>query len=283
MAGTVVNVAMADAWDGDEGEEWARDWPRYDRAVRGYHRRLLDAAAISVSDRVLDIGCGNGETSRDAARAAANGFVLGVDLSSRMLERARELARAEGLANVRFEHADAQAHPFEPSSFDVALSRFGTMFFADQQAAFANIGAALRPGAALVMVGWRVAQDNEWLRCVLTALAVGRELPVPPPGAPGPFGLADVDLTRAALTAAGFDAIVHTPVDEPFWLGSDGEDAYAWFRGTAVVRGMTQGLADTQRADALDALRTTLFEHDTGDGVNFGSGAWLVSARWRAR
>jgi SAM-dependent methyltransferase len=283
MATAVVNVEMAAAWDGDEGDDWARDWQRYDRAVQAHHRVLLDACGIGRTDRVLDVGCGTGETARDAAWAAADGTVLGVDLSSRMIDRARELARTDGLTNVRFERADAQVHPFEPGSYDLALSRFGTMFFADQAAAFANIGTAIRPGGRLVMIGWRGAADNEWLRCVLDAVALGRELPVPPPGAPGPFGLADPELTGAALEAAGFDAVDCTAVDQPFWVGVDGEDAFGYFRETGIVRGMTQDLDDWRHGQAMDALHAAMVEHDTGDGVLFGSGAWLVTARKAGR
>jgi len=283
MTTAVANVEMAAAWDGDEGEDWARDWRRYDRAVQEHHRVLLDACRIGRAERVLDVGCGTGETARDAAWAAAGGTVLGVDLSSLMIERARELAGRDGLANIRFERADAQVHPFEPDGHDLALSRFGTMFFADQAAAFANIGRSVRPGGRLVMIGWRGAADNEWLRCVFDAVALGRELPVPPPGAPGPFGLADPGLTGAALAAAGFDTVDFTPVDLPFWVGVDGEDAFGYFRETGIVRGMTQDLDDWQHARALDALHASMVEHDTGDGVLFGSGAWLVTARKATR
>src|SRR4051812_30202769 len=106
MATTVANVRMAEAWDGDEGADWARDWERYDRSVLGYHRLLLEAAGVGREDRVLDVGCGNGQTTRDAARAGE--AALGVDLSSLMIARARALAAAEGLANASFEQADAQ-------------------------------------------------------------------------------------------------------------------------------------------------------------------------------
>ncbi len=278
MESAIVNVEMATAWDGDEGEEWARDWQRYDRAVAGYHRLLLEAAAVGRGDRVLDVGCGNGETTRDAARVAVDGSVLGVDLSSRMIERARGLARAEAIGNATFEQVDAQAHAFEPASFDAALSRFGTMFFADPVAAFTNIGSALRTGGRLTLVAWRGVADNEWLHCVFGALAVSRELPVPPVGAPGPFGQADPDGVRATLTAAGFDSVELTAVDQPFWIGADAADAFEFMRGAGIVRGMTQGLDDGQRAQALDALLATMIEHDTGDGVMFGSGAWIITA-----
>jgi SAM-dependent methyltransferase len=279
MAHPVANAEMADAWDGDEGEDWARDWAHYDRSVQSYHRALLAAASIGRADHVLDVGCGNGESTRDAARAASDGSALGVDLSSRMVERARDLAQASGVTNVHFERADAQVYPFDPARYDVALSRFGAMFFADPVAAFANIRAATRPGGRLVMVAWRGVGDNEWLRCVFDALAVGRDLPVPPLGAPGPFGLADPDKTRARLIEAGYESVELTPVDAPLWLGADSDDAFGFFRGNGVVRGMTQGLDEAQREAALNALRSTMDEHDTGEGVLFESGVWLITAR----
>lgn len=93
MRPTIANVDMAAAWDGDEGEDWARGWERYDRSIRAYHHRLMAAASVSPGEQVLDVGCGNGQSTRDAARAAHGGWALGVDLSSRMLERARERAR----------------------------------------------------------------------------------------------------------------------------------------------------------------------------------------------
>ncbi|MGH9002047.1 MAG: class I SAM-dependent methyltransferase, partial [Acidimicrobiia bacterium] len=204
---------MAAAWDGDEGQDWARDWRYYDRAVREHHRVLLHAAGIAESERVLDIGCGTGQATRDAARAARGGSALGVDLSSPMLARAAELAAAEGLTNVEFARADAQVHPFAAAAYDVAISRFGAMFFGDPIAAFTNIAAALRPGGGLAMVTWRGLEANEWLRGVIDALAVGRDLPGPPAGRPGPLGLAVPELTGAWLQAAGFEAVAHAPVD----------------------------------------------------------------------
>ena len=184
MAKVIANVEMAAAWDGDEGDDWAQDWQRYDRAVAVYQRALLERASIARDADVLDVGCGNGETTRAAARAAADGSALGVDLSSRMLERARELAAAEGLTNATFEQADAQVHDFGPRRFDVVVSRFGTLFFADRQAAFTNIAASMRNSGRLAMVAWQDVEHNEWIKAVRGALAVGRALPSPPLGGP---------------------------------------------------------------------------------------------------
>src|SRR5688572_20581928 len=126
----------------------------YDVELRAHHERLRAAYGISPGDEVVDIGCGTGLTTREAAGAAAPAAVVGVDVSERMLERARQLTEAERIDNVRYELGDAQVHRFDRARFDVAISRFGTMFFADPAAAFANVGAALRPRARLVLLVW---------------------------------------------------------------------------------------------------------------------------------
>src|SRR5205085_7422709 len=128
---------------------------------------------------------------------------LGVDLSSQMLALARETATAEGLTNVEFRHADAQVEPFESAAFDVVISRMGSMFFGDPIAAFANLHRALRPGGRLTLLTRQSIADNEWLTEFRAAMAVGRELPAPPPEAPSPFALCDPDRVRAILGAAG--------------------------------------------------------------------------------
>src|SRR2546425_11376310 len=112
----VANVEMAAAWDGEEGANWAANADRYDAGAAGYNPHLLRAARISAPDAIVDIGCGNGSSTRDAARVAAQGTVLGLDLSSRMLAYARERANNEGLTNVSFEQGDAQVHPFKAES-----------------------------------------------------------------------------------------------------------------------------------------------------------------------
>lgn len=275
----IANVEMAAAWDGEEGDDWARDWKRYDRSIQRYQNRLLTASSIDASDQVLDIGCGNGESTRAAARVAVGGSALGVDLSIRMVERARELAASEGLANVAFERADAQVHAFHPNAHDVAISRFGAMFFADRVAAFGNICHAIRPDGRLVMLAWQELDRNEWLVEIRAALAAGREMPTPPAGVPGPFGLADPEGVEVDLLAAGFAQVAIEGVEEPFWAGSTAKDACQFMGNTGVARGMLQDLDDAARASAIESLKATMGAHETSDGVEFGSAAWLVTAQ----
>ena len=277
----IANADMAAAWDGDEGAHWAAHEERYDDAVRRHHARLFAAADIATDAHVLDVGCGCGATTRDAGRAASAGTALGVDLSVRMLERARERSRAEGVRNVRYEHADAEVHEFEPRAFDLAISRFGAMFFGDPVAAFANVGRSLRSDGRIVLLAWRPLVENEWLTAIRSALALGRTLPEPPIGAPGPFGLADPDAVTEILRTAGFAELAFDSVDEPFVFGVDGDDAYDFVSRIGVVRGLLEGVDDEDRARALEQLRVTMQRHDTGDGVRFDSAVWLITARRR--
>jgi ubiquinone/menaquinone biosynthesis C-methylase UbiE len=151
----------------------------YDTELRRHNVHFRAAADVQPDDRVLDVGCGTGQTTRQAAHVAVAGSVLGVDLSEPMLERARQLSADEGLRNVSYEQADAETHPFPAAGFDLCISRFGTMFFADPVAAFTNIGRALRPAARLVMLVWQSRRRNEWATAIERSLSVGRSPAVP--------------------------------------------------------------------------------------------------------
>lgn len=274
------NAEQLAAWDGAGGDLWAVHAADFDRVVARYTAPFLDAAGIGPTDAVLDIGCGTGSTACEAARRAPAGSVLGVDLSAAMLEVARRAAARAGLDHVRFLQADVQVHPFPPASFDVAISRTGAMFFADPVAAFTGVAAALRPGGRLALLVWRAATDNEWFREVMTALGAGREVPVPPPGAPGPFSLADPDHVRGVLTAAGFADPRCTGRREPVRYGDDADGACAFL--TAVFGWRLDGLDEAGRQRALADLRRTVEAHrhvDGPGGVEFGSAMWLVTAR----
>ncbi|MER5322648.1 class I SAM-dependent methyltransferase [Streptosporangium roseum] len=276
---SIVNTEQADAWNGYEGNHWADHQDRYDAVNSGFNDHLLAAAAVGERDRVLDVGCGNGQVTRLAARRAWLGHATGIDLSAPMLRRARACAADEGVANVAFERGDAQIHPFPDAGFDVAVSRFGIMFFADPVAAFANIGRALRPGGRLAFLSLREMGAND-LGPVLTAMA--EHLPARPattaPGAPGPESLADPGRIREVLTGAGFEAVTSVPVDASQLWGRDAEDAAAFLGAWGPVRFILDQVDPAAAARARDALTEALRAHEEPGAVRLRGAAWLVTA-----
>lgn len=273
-----ANAEQFRAWNGDDVQHWVTHIDRYEAASARFDPWLLTAAGIAATDRVLDVGCGAGVSSAAAARAAADGHVVGLDLSAPLLELARRRVEAAGLTNATFVQGDAQVHPFELAAFDVVLSRFGVMFFGDPSAAFANIATAVRPGGRLALLVWQGLDRNEWLGILFDTLAAGRQLPVPPPGAPGPFGLADPDTVRRVLGGAGFADVELADVREPERVGADVDDAYAFLTSLGPTRGLLGGLDEPDRASALAALRARLVDRAGPDGVLLGAAAWLVTA-----
>jgi SAM-dependent methyltransferase len=271
-----TNAEQLRAWDGEEGTYWADNADHFERALAAHQPRFFDAAAVGRRDRVLDVGCGTGQTTRTAARTASDGFALGVDLSGAMLEVARQRAAADGLTNARFEQADAQIHAFQPESFDVAIGQTSVSFFGDRVAGLANIGRALRPGGRLVLLTWQPFVANEWIREISAALAAGRDLPPPPPEAPGPFTLADPDVIHSVLTAAGYRDIALDGATAPMWFGHDADDAHRLLSG--LLGWMLEGLDDRARAGALDDLRATVAAHHTPEGVLYESATWTIRA-----
>lgn len=273
-----TNRGMAEYWNGEAGRDWVEQSAHYSRVNERYTAPLIDAAGIGPRDAVVDVGCGFGDTTLAAARAAAPGEVTGLDISEPMLALAGERLAAAGLDNVRFVRGDAQVHPFPPDGLDAAVSRFGVMFFGDPVAAFANIGRGLRAGGRLAVVVWQDVVSNEWM--VVPGAAVLEHVPMPPPaapGAPGPFSLADPDRVRAALD--GFEEVTVDALSRPVRLGDDAADATAFVRRTGMGRALLGDIdPDTERR-VVDAIERVLAPYETPDGVHLGSAAWLVTAR----
>jgi SAM-dependent methyltransferase len=241
----------------------------------------MEALAPRLGERVLDIGCGGGETALDLARAVApDGTIVGIDVSAAVLAFAQRAAT--GCERVRFVQADAQLFPFEPASFDAAFSRFGVMFFTDPSAAFINIRRCLKPNGRLAFVCWRALEDNSL--DILPLRAASAHLPPQPtldPDAPGPFALANPDRTRGILERAGFEAIEITAWDEKVGSG----DLNTMLAVCSRVGSLGKILREHPelRPAALPAVRSALAAHDGPDGVRLNAATWVVTARTPGR
>ena len=272
-----ANADQHAAWNGDSGRRWVADADRRDRVLAPIADALLDGADLRPGDRVLDVGCGCGATSLAGARAVGpSGDVLGIDLSAPMLEVARARADDQGATNVSFVLGDAQTHALPPATFAVAISRFGTMFFADPGAAFANLAPSLQPGGRLCIATWQSLDANDWLAIPGTVLLQYGSLPETT--GPGMFSQSDPWVITTTLSAAGFTAVEVTPIAVVLNLGADPAEATGYLADTGIGRAVLDTVPEPDRPVALDAVRTALAEHQTPRGVELGAAIWITVA-----
>jgi len=275
------NAAEVAYWNGPGGERWLNQQQTHDKLLASVAEILMARAGAAVGESVLDIGCGCGATTIALAkRVTPTGRVLAVDVSSPMLERARQLA-PKGLP-IAFVLADATVYPFEPGEADLVCSRFGVMFFADPTRAFVNIRRGLRHGARMTFACWREPKRNAWLMLPLQeAYRFVPRLPDPGPEDPGPFSFASERRVRGILEHAGFAAIELEPIDLSFDLAlGQGLDAGV---DTALHIGPTSRALDGQpaalRAAAAASIRAALAPHAVRGAVPLLGALWIVSAR----
>ena len=250
-----------------------------------YHSKEPLARLALKGTRAIDVGCGWGDTAIELARKVGpTGSVLGLDCCDAFLDKGRRDAAEQGLANVRFVAADVETYAFQ-HQFDFAFSRFGMMFFANPVAAMRNVRRALAPGGRLMFITWRTIDDNAWLGHAKSLVL--RFLPPPGENAqtcgPGPFSMANPDVVRAQLTAAGFADAAFERVDGPVMVGRDVDQTLdlqmALGPAGEIVR-EAGALADARRGEIEAALRDALARYVGDDGrIWMPSSSWTITAR----
>lgn len=275
-----ANADQVAFWNGRAGERWASQQAIQDTIFIPVTELLIEHAKPQPGERVIDVGCGCGDTSVAFAQCVGpSGRVLGVDISAQMLARAREVAPAN--LPVEFVLADATTYPFPEGAADLLVSRFGVMFFAEPARSFANLRKGMRRGGRLSFICWRGPRENPWLMVPLQAVYrhVPRMAPVGPED-PGPFAFASSERVERILGDAGFADIRIAPHDLSLDIAAGGgfESAVE----TAVIIGpANRALEDATpdaRAAAIEAVRHDLKPFAKGNGVWLGGAIWIVSA-----
>jgi SAM-dependent methyltransferase len=243
----------------------------------------MDSLALTPGQRVIDIGCGLGSTTVALAGIVGpGGEAVGIDIAPAMIEVARNRASAEGVANATFVAADAQTDALGESAYDAAYSRFGSMFFSDPTAAFANVHASLRAGGALGLACWSNIFANEWMFVPGSAVVAvtGALPPMPAPGDPGPFSLEDPDVVTALLRGTGFGQIDVKPMVESIVIPTDQiESLVALSRRVGPVREALR-TADDETAARIEAgVRAALTDRVENGELRLSASALIISAR----
>lgn len=239
---------------------------------------------VQLGDRVLDVGCGFGDTAiKLAQRVGPTGKVVGIDCCDAFLDSARKDAQARGLVNVSFVRGDAEV-ALPTNEFDFVFARFGTMFFANPVAGLRNMRKALRPGGRMVHIVWRSRADNPWLS--MAKDVVLRFLPEPAADAqtcgPGPFSMSNEETVRAMMTSAGYRDIEFRRVDALVVVGADVRDAVAFqlaigpagevFREAGAEAEEKRVQIEAALAEAIDRQKSA------ADGIVMNSSSWVISA-----
>ena len=272
------NTEQIAEWNGALGQRWAAMRQEIDRVVTPFGAAALKAAAPQPGERVIDVGCGCGETSIEIARLVGPaGSVLGIDVSQPMLAVARSHGQS---ANLSFQEADASGSPL-PAGVDLLFSRFGVMFFSEPSAAFSHLRKSLRAGGRCVFVCWRTPRDNAW---AMTPLAAARQAlditpPQSDPNAPGPFAFADEERLRTIMSAAGFGNIELQRFDAAIFLGPTPRSAAEGAVQLGPVARLLREVGAEHLPIVVDAIERTFVPLAAANGqVSLNGSTWIVAA-----
>lgn len=268
-----------EVWNDTVGSAWSTNADHYDAMLEPFGEAVIGSLGVGAHERVLDVGCGTGATTVRLAGAAAS--VVGADLSAPMLAIARRRAAVASAANVEFVQSDLEAAPVD-STFDVAFSRFGVMFFGDPVRAFTNIRTAMVDGGRLGFVCFQAPPANPFILVPVMAAAAHLPIGAPPgPGEPSPFSFADPDRVTSILTAAGFSSISIEPGPTSVTLGSADDIEQVARRvldqNPTVAAGLAMVTSDVQAA-AVASTVTALSDHVTDGDITLAAGTWVVTA-----
>lgn len=279
------NAEQTAAWDGPLYDTFARFRHVVTTGLGAHGEIALGMLAPRAGERVLDIGCGFGDTTQAIAELVGPaGEAFGVDIAPRFIQTATEEARAAGIGQARFGVRDVQKDDLG-ADFDAAFARMGTMFFDSPVVAMRNVRSALRPGGRLAIVVWRNRVDNDWLYRAQTIVEQIVERPEEsdePTCGPGPFSMAGADTTSDILLHAGWEDVSLRRCDIAIQIGRDMDEAIGLVKALGPAGELLRLAGDRAahlHGEVDAALREGLSEFETGDGVWAPASTWVVTAR----
>lgn len=245
--------------------------------------RMLELAGVHAGARVLDVASGSGEPALSAARRVGpDGRVVGTDLVEDMLVHARAHAAEAGLDNVEFRCTDGEMLEFEAASFDCATMRWGLMFMPAPVEALGRVHRVLKPGGRIALACWADPKDNPFVSVAIDTLREFRDVPQPPPGAPGMFAFADGERLTAALTAAGFEDVVLEAVEITAIEADDAHAYWAVLRDLAGPVSLLYGELDEPAQRAFEAALARRVEAlSVGPRIGLRGRTWVTAGTRR--
>ncbi|HEX5610908.1 MAG TPA: class I SAM-dependent methyltransferase [Solirubrobacterales bacterium] len=279
------NEEATEAWSGPLFDLFVKYRDQTAAGLGAHGDAAIELSPPRAGERVLDLGCGFGETTLELARLVGEeGSALGVDVAEPFVTLARKEAAEHGAGNVEFMVADVQTLQL-PQEFDYAFARMGLMFFANPVAALRNIANALVPGGRLCAVVWRRKLDNEWVHRAEQVVEDYLEHPEEsdePTCGPGPFSMANADTVTEQLTIAGFEQITLRRSDLPLKIGDNLDQAVEFNMAlgpAGEVLRLWGDRVDEIRPTIAARLRETLAEFEGPDGVSAPASTWIITAR----
>ena len=275
-----VNAPQIEYWNGPAGDKWANLADSQDIMLEFLGSTAMNACDIHPGHTVMDIGCGSGTTTIEIARrVGAEGRVLGIDISTPMLDVARARLEALGIDGVTFDNQDVATYQFQKETFDRTFSRFGVMFFVDPIVAFRNIRGGLKSGGRLAFVCWQTIHKNPWMEIPLKVAL--QHVPAPPPAdpnAPGPLAFANPDRVRNILSEAGFGDMDLEPLETLIPLEPDVLGTVQKLVQLGPAFRLLSGASEDVKAQVVNDLSDAISEFQTDSGVMMDSATWIVSA-----
>jgi len=271
-----------DYWETVAGPKWVHSQAPLDALLAPFAEPLQPVISNHGTGHIIDVGCGCGATTLLARETAPDARITALDVSRPMLDLAKSRVRTSGDTQTRFIHGDASAHPIEPGSVDLLISRFGLMFFSDPVAAFAHMGRWLSPGGTMSFMVWGAPADNHWLADPLAALAHHLPDPTAPGTGPGPFAFASADHRAEVFGAAGLKVLAAESVIRPVIIDGTIEQRMGFYAERGPILAALEA-STPEQAEAIHAdLRAWVESVSVAERITLQAAAVHITLRTAA-